>query len=74
MNTTTTIYAKHEPEKPHEKKSEPVAAEKKAASETKNERILRILTTTRERLQGLGTPELDVEVDELIAEVKTWGK
>ena len=41
----------------------------KAKPEDKDARLLRVLKTARERLQATGMPELDVEVDELIAEL-----
>jgi hypothetical protein len=42
----------------------------KPKPEDQSERILRILKTSRSRLQGRGMPELDIEVDELIKELE----
>ena len=55
------------------KEPEPKPAKSEPKKETTNERVLRILRKCRERLQSQGVPELDVEVDELIAEVEGWG-
>ena len=42
--------------------------------ETTNQRLLRVIRTARERLRGRGMPELDIELDELIEEIKGWGE
>ena len=52
-------------------KPEPAAPK---ARETTNQRILRIVSSARERLRGRGMPELDAEIDELIEEIKGWGQ
>jgi hypothetical protein len=41
--------------------------------ESSNQRLLRVIRTARERLRGRGMPELDVELDELIEEMKGAG-
>jgi hypothetical protein len=44
-----------------------------AARETTNAKLLRVITIARERLRGRGMPELDIELDELIEEIRGWG-
>ena len=88
MNTTESIYRSEKKPKPatlgldhcepkanypgpniEDPQPGPVAA---VEGESKNEKILRILRNARKRLQSQGMPELDVELDELIAEVEGW--
>lgn len=70
----TVVVSSAEAKAPAARAVVPEPDKPKPPSETKNERILRIIKLARERLRGRGSPELDVEVDELIAEVEGWGK
>ena len=54
--------------------AEPAPAVKGGVKEEKDDRILRVLMGAKVRLQGRGMPELDVELNELIADLQVEGK